>query len=156
MTPNAPVTVIRYSCVTGQAVWLYTGPTKAAMTKAYYRTVQRERKRQRQYPKVQQRRQANIRRLLDECIAALPLLGDLTREQKQAIRTLRTMADNPPPFSSPLLEHDRERRHQYRLKLRRQRYWHDADFRKSERERIRIAKLKRRERENAERLPENT
>jgi hypothetical protein len=107
------------------------------MKKKYYRTVESERKRRRQWPKLQQARQTNIRQLLDECQAALPILGKLTKEQREAIRTLQHMIDNPPEFSSPLLDHDRERRHQNYLEKRRQRYWKDADFRQHERERRR-------------------
>ena len=101
MSTNTPITAIGYSCVTGQAVWIYTGPTKVAVKQAYYRTVQRERKRRRQWEKVQRQRSANISRLLDECIAAMPIMGDLTPRQREAIRTLRSMTDNPPAFVSP-------------------------------------------------------
>lgn len=142
------VTVIRYSCVTGQAVWLYVGQTKKAARRHYYRVVQYERKRQRQWPKVQRQRSANITRLLDDCIAAMPIVGDLSREQREAIRTLRTMADNPPEFVSPLLEHDRERRHQHRLKLRRWRYWRDADYRQQNKDRLRQRRLQMKQEEN--------
>lgn len=136
------VNVIRYHQTTGLAVWLYMGPTKVAMLRAYYRSVERERRRKRQWPKVQQRRQANIRHLLDECIAALPMIGDLTREQREAIKTLRRMADTPPEFNSPLLEYDRERRHQRALLLRRQRYWKDAEYRRQNKERLRQRRLR--------------
>lgn len=141
-------TTIKYSCITQQAVWLYIGPTKKSMLRAYYRTVERERNRQHQWPKVQQRWRANITRLLDECIASLPLLGTLTKSQREAIRTLRTMADNPPEFSSPLLDHDRERRHQNRLKTRRQRYWKDAAYRQQNKERLRERRQKIKQEEN--------
>lgn len=141
-------TTIKYSCITQQAVWLYIGPTKKSMLRAYYRTVERERNRQHQWPKVQQRWRANITRLLDECIASLPLLGTLTKSQREAIRTLRTMADNPPEFSSPLLDHDHERRHQNRLKARRQRYWKDAAYRQQNKERLRERRQKIKQEEN--------
>jgi len=128
---------ICYSCVTGQAVWVYQGQSRKGMKRKYYRTVASERKRKQQWAKLLKARQANIRHLLDECMAALPILGTLTKEQREAIRTLQHMIDNPPEFSSPLLEHDRERRHQNNLEKRRRRYWKDADFRQRERERRR-------------------
>lgn len=128
---------ICYSCVTGQAVWVYQGQSKEGMKRKYYRTVAIERKRKQQWPKLQQTRQANIRQLLSECMAALPILGTLTKAQREAIRTLQHMIDNPPEFSSPLLDHDRERRHQNYLEKRRRHYWKDADFRQHERERRR-------------------
>lgn len=128
---------ICYSKVTGQAIWLYQGQSREGMKRKYYRTVASERKRRRQWPKLQQTRQANIRQLLDECMAALPILGTLTKAQREAIKTLQQMTDDMPEFCSPFLDHDRERRHQNCLEKRRQRYWKDADFRQHERERRR-------------------
>ena len=128
---------ICYSRVTGQAVWAYQGQSKEGMKRKYYRTVESERKRRRQWSKRQRTWQDGIRNLLDECQAALPILGKLTKEQREAIRTLQHMIDNPPEFSSPLLDHDSERRHQNYLEKRRRHYWKDADFRQHERERRR-------------------
>lgn len=113
------------------------------MKRKYYRTVAIESKRKRQWAKLQQRRTANIKSLLDECQAALPILCTLTKAQREAIEYLQQMADTPPEFSSPMLEHDKERRHQNRLEKRRRRYWKDAEFRQHERERIRESKRKR-------------
>lgn len=124
---------ICYSCVTGQAVWVYQGLSRQSMKRKYYRTVGSERKRRRQWSKLQQARQTNIRQLLDECQAA----GKLTKAQREAIKTLQQMADDMPEFCSPFLDHDRERRHQNYLEKRRRRYWKDADFRQHERERKR-------------------
>lgn len=128
---------ICYSCVTGQAVWLYQGQSREAMRRKYYRTVESERERKRQWAKLQQAWKAGIIHLLDECQAALPILGTLTKAQREAIKTLQQMAHNPPEFCSPFLEHDKERRHQNYLDKRRRRYWKDADFRQHERERRR-------------------
>lgn len=128
---------ICYSCVTGQAVWVYQGQSKEGMKRKYYRTVAIERKRKRQWAKLQRTWQAGIRNLLDECQAALPILGKLTKEQRETIRTLQHMIDNPPEFSSPLLDHDCERRHQNYLEKRRRRYWKDETFRQHEWERKR-------------------
>lgn len=128
---------ICYSRVTGQAVWLYQGQSREGMKRKYYRTVESERKRRRNWPKLQQARQANIRLLLDECMAALPILGTLTKAQREAVKTLQQMANDVPDFYSPFLDHDRERRHQNYLEKRRRHYWKDADFRQHERERRR-------------------
>ena len=128
---------ICYSRVTGQAVWVYQGQSRQGMKKKYYRTLAIERKRKRQWPKRQRIWQDGIRHLLDECQAALHILGKLTKEQREAIRTLQHIIDNPPEFSSPLLDHERERRHQNNLEKRRQRYWKDEAFRQNERERKR-------------------
>lgn len=128
---------ICYSRVTGQAVWVYQGQSKDGMKRKYYRTVESERKRRRQWPKRQRTRQTNIRQLLSECMAALPILGTLTKAQREAIKTLQQMTDDMPEFCSPFLDHDSERRHQNYLEKRRRHYWKDADFRQHERERRR-------------------
>ncbi|MCR5680474.1 MAG: hypothetical protein K6G08_09755, partial [Prevotella sp.] len=69
--------------------------------------------------------------------AALPILGTLTKAQREAIKALQQLIENVPEFCSPFLDHDRERRHQNYLEKRRRRYWKDADFRQHERERRR-------------------
>lgn len=130
-------TEICYSCCTGEAVWIYRGSSKQAATRAYYRTVYKERRRRRRYARLIVQRTGNIARLLQECQAALPIIGQLTKEQREAIMTLQQLVDSPPDFCSPFLEHDRERRHKIRLAKRRQRYWRDAQFRTKEKERIR-------------------
>ena len=128
---------ICYSRVTGQAIWLYQGQSRDGMKRKYYRTVASERKRRRQWSKLQQTRQTNIRQLLSECQAALPILGKLTKAQREAIKTLQQMADDMPEFCSPFLDHDRERRHQNYLEKRRHHYWKDAEYRRRDKERKR-------------------
>ena len=143
---------ICYSCVTGAAVWCYQGQSRQGMKRKYYRTVASERKRRQQYGKLAKTRTANIKALADECQAALPVIAQLTKEQCEAIKLLRQMADNPPEFCSPFLDHDRERRHQIRLEKRRRRYWKDAEYRSADKERKREARRQKRlEREATDR-----
>ena len=141
---------ICYSCVTGQAVWVYQGQSRKAMKRKYYRTVASERKRKRQWAKVIMTRRDNLQRLLDECRAELPILGTLTKDQREAIKTLQQMIDNPPEFSSPFLDHDKERRHQNYLEKRRRRYWADPEYRKANKERLRERRRMKREQKAAE------
>lgn len=128
---------ICYSCVTGQAVWVYQGQSREGMRKAYQRARRHEVTLERRWSRLMERRRSSILFLLNECMAAIPILGTLTKAQREAIRTLQHMIDNPPEFSSPLLDHDRERRHQNYLEKRRRRYWKDEAFRLHERERRR-------------------
>ena len=132
-----PYRYICYSRVTGQAVWFYQGQSREGMTRKYYRTVASERKRKRQWAKVIKARQTNIRHLLSECMAELPILGKLTKEQREAAKALQQMAEDLPEFCSPLLDHDRERRHQNYLEKRRRRYWADAEYRRANKMRLR-------------------
>ena len=129
---------IRYSCITGAAIWLYLGTSKEACRRAYYRTARKEYNRRLQWPTRTRNRTCNITLLLHECMAALPIFGTMTSVQRAAVKALQYQIDNPPLFCSPFLDHDLERRHQLRLAKRRQRYWKDADFRLQERERQRI------------------
>lgn len=132
---------IRYSCVTGEAVWIYCGASNEACRRAYYRTVLLERRRRQQWPGIIRRRTSGITRLLQECLATLPILGTLTAGQREAIKTIRQMIDHLPAFCSPFLEHDRERRHQIHLEKRRRIYWKDAEYRMREKERKRKSRL---------------
>ena len=118
------VTVIKYSCVTGQAVWLYRGQSIAGMRKMYWRARRWEIALERRWKRVMQRREKRILQLLDECQAALPILGELTKEQREAIRTLRRLAANPPKYYTAFYNHvrterrRRKRDHEIRQKMR--------------------------------------
>ncbi|MBQ9646123.1 MAG: hypothetical protein IJV24_07190 [Prevotella sp.] len=117
MTKQNPITIIRRSCTTGQVVWIYQGPTKKAANQAYRRARLKEQSRVRWWGKRMARRAANIKAFLDELIAALPIVGDLTPAQRQAIRTLQTIADSPPPCDTAFHNHCRtERRRRQRDK----------------------------------------
>ena len=104
------VIVIRYSCTTGKAVWLYRGQSDLGMRLAYWTARRKEIALERRWPLMMKRRRERILRLLDECTAALPILGELTKEQRQAIRTLRQIADNAPKYDSSFYNHVRTER----------------------------------------------
>ena len=116
------VTVIRYSCVTGKAIWLYQGQSHAGMLKAYQRARKHEITLQRKWPRLMERRTKNIQRLLDECLAAKkPENGGLTEAQRAAIKTLQTLANKPPEYYSGFYNHIRAERRRRDKKSRR---WH--------------------------------
>ena len=120
------VTVIRYSCTTGKPVWLYRGQSVEGMRKMYQRARRKEIALERRYPRMMKRRAQSIRRFLDECIAALPILGELTEAQRKAIRTLRRIANEAPKYASGFYNHVRtERRRRKR----------DSEIRRKMRER---------------------
>ena len=79
---------ICYSCVTGQPVWLYQGQSSEGMRKAYWRAAKKEQTRARWFQRRTDRRTRRIQHLLDECLAAIPILGKLTKEQREAVRRL--------------------------------------------------------------------
>lgn len=93
------VTVLCRSCLTGQVVWVYRGPTEGAAKQAYRRTRQREKERLKRWSEIVQRRTSNITRLMNECLAALPINAELTEVQKNAVKKLkkisRSLCDSP-------------------------------------------------------------
>jgi len=82
---------ICYSCVTGQPVWLYQGQSSEGMRKAYWRAAKKEQTRARWFQRRTERRTRRIQHLLDECLAAIPILGKLTKDQREAVRRLKVI-----------------------------------------------------------------
>ena len=115
------VSIIRYSCINGKAVWLYRGQSHDAMRKAYWRARRHEMTLQRKWPRMIARRAANIRRLLDECLAAMPIIGELTPAQRTAVKTLKALADKPPEYDTTFYNHILGERRRRDKKSRR---WH--------------------------------
>jgi len=118
------VTVIRYSCVTGKPVWLYRGQSIDGLRKMYWRAGRKEIALERRWPRLVKRRAARILGFLDECVAALPILGELTKEQREAIRTIRRLANDAPKYYTAFYNHvrterrRRKRDHEIRQKMR--------------------------------------
>lgn len=115
------VVVFRKSCLTGQAVWLCQGwKSLKAEREAYYRACQREVKRVRRWGVTVKRRMANIRRLLCDCTAGIPLTAKLTAEQRTAARELemqsRTSVACYRGFYDHILEERRRRGEDKRLR----------------------------------------
>jgi len=82
---------ICYSCVTGQPVWFYQGQSREGMLKAFRRAAKKEQTRARWFQRRTERRTRCIQHLLDECLAAIPILGKLTKEQREAVRRLKAI-----------------------------------------------------------------
>lgn len=120
---------ICYSCVTGQAVWIYQGQSREGMLKAYQRVRRDEIRLERRWPRMMKRCSANILSLLNECTAAISVLGNLTKEQREAIKTLQYLADNPPEYYSGFYNHIRAERRRRDKKSRR---WHSKKRREME------------------------
>lgn len=112
---------ICYSCVTDQAVWVYQGQSREGMRKAYQRVRRREIALERRWARMMKRRQASILFLLNECLAAIPILGKPTKEQREAVKTLQCLADNPPKYYTGFYNHIRAERRRRDKKSNR---WH--------------------------------
>ena len=102
---------IRYSCITGKPVWVYQGQSELGKRLKYWKVCKREMTLQRKWKKLMECRKASIRHLLEECLAAMPIIGKLTEAQRAAVRTLQAIADRPPEFYSGFYNHIRAERH---------------------------------------------
>jgi hypothetical protein len=120
------VTVIRYSCVTGKAVWLYQGQSNDGLRKMYWKAQRKEQTRARWFMRRVESRKRIIQHLLDECMAALPILGELTKEQRDAVRRLKAIINE---------KQERYSAFYYHIQSVRRRRKRDSDIRKKMRER---------------------
>ena len=101
--------VIRYSCITGKAVWIYRNLSKEAVRQAYCRARKREEERVRRWGNIVATRKANIRRMLSRLMEAIPVTENLSAEKKKAARQLADMADAPLACDRGFLEHARKK-----------------------------------------------
>ena len=92
--------VIRYSCLTGKAVWIYHSPSDTAMWQAYWRARKREEERVHNWDREMARRRSNILRILNDCTASLPITEDMPTDKRDAAQRLKKMANASPPCHS--------------------------------------------------------
>lgn len=105
-----PVTVIRKSCLTGKAVWIYRGPSHNAARIAYWRACKKEVERVRNWPETMARRKANILAFLSELTANLPPLAEMPPEKRAAARKMLALAEEQPDPGLAFYEHIMEER----------------------------------------------
>lgn len=109
------VTVIRRSCLTGKAVWIYRGPSTVAANRSYQRACKREVERVRRWSSISAIRRQNITRLLNDCIDKLPFTAELTSQQKESAKTLQKLSKQP-SCSREFYEHIMEERRRRKIK----------------------------------------
>lgn len=115
--------IIRRSCLTGKAVWLSPERSYKVEWQAYKNACEREIRYVRQWKQTMAIRRQNILQMLDELMARMPILGELTPEQKAAIKQIRDIADNPPELYRDFYDHIlAERRMKKKAKLEREKY----------------------------------
>ena len=118
------VTVIKRSGTTGRAVWLYQGSSKEGARKAYERVRSKENTRVRWWKNRMKRRANTILTFLEKLLEAMPMMGGIPPEKRQAIRDLQRLADNPPPCDTALynqLQQERRKRKKKKEDLQRRR-----------------------------------
>ena len=116
-------TFIKRSRTTGRIVWIYQAPTKEAARQAFHRIRRRENTRVRWWKNRVTRRAKDIQGYLQRLVDALPILGDITQEQRQAIRDIQHLADQPPKCDTGLYNHLRS---EYKRRKR------DRDFKEKQ------------------------
>ena len=110
MKKRPKVTIIRYSCLTGKAVWVYRGPSKGAACLAYWRACKAEIERVHHWSDIVVQRADGIRRLLTQCMADKPIDAELTAEQKEGARQLMAISKKPPVCDREFYDHIMEER----------------------------------------------
>lgn len=104
------ITVIRYSCITGEPVWYYQGPSENSARIAYWRACKHEIERIRNFPAYAKKKADAVRKLLSECLAEIPITAELTPKQKAAVKYLKSVADEGPSCHMAFYEHIMEER----------------------------------------------
>ena len=110
MPRSRSVTVILRSCLNGNAIWLYRGPSKESARIAYWRACRRELERKRNWNETDARRRSNIARMLSECTSDLAIDAKLTQEQADAARLLKTLSGKRNDYQSDFYDHFMEER----------------------------------------------
>jgi len=116
---------IRYSCLTGRAVWLWQAKTRSGLWKAYQRARRHEFDRIRGWVHVVAQRRQNILRFLSDLTSALPIFGDINKMQRKAAQRIRRIANEEPELDRDFYEHtirEKERRRKQRYVRRKKKH----------------------------------
>lgn len=120
------VTIIRYSCLTGKAVWIYQGLSRHGGRQAYLMAWKKELERVKNWREHVMKRKATIMKILNDCMANQPITGELSPEKQAAARTLLKLAETEPECYRGFYDHIIEER---------RRRAEDAEIRRQMRER---------------------
>ena len=116
------VTIIRRSCLTGNAMWIYQGASQESARKKYLQACKREIHRMRYLCGLMvARRGRNISRLLKDCTQQLSTASKLLPEQRAAIKSMQMIARQNVTCRSELYNHilEAHRRRQEEDEIRR-------------------------------------
>ena len=116
------VTIIKRSLLTGMAVWIYRGSGAAkTVWAAYDRARRSELERVSHWSEHVAQRKANILRMLNDCMANMPINEPLPPEVEAAARRLVSMAETPPDidleFYNHIMEEKRRREEDKRIRM---------------------------------------
>lgn len=104
------LTILRRSCLTNKAVWLYRGHgTRRYAAVIYCHACSQEEERQYQWGKLMAQRQSYIIHQISELLAGQPL-SMLTQEQQSAVHEMQSIAMQTPQPDTAFYEHFQEMR----------------------------------------------
>lgn len=110
MEHHGLITIMRKSCLTGNVVWIYRGPSENAARQEYSRACKSEFERMRHFSTFAARRCANIARILSDCMAEIPINAELTPPQREAARQLQAIQKKAVMYNREFYEHIMEER----------------------------------------------
>ena len=113
--------IIRKSCLTGKAMWIYTGASIEGAKNAYKRARRAEMERVSKWAETTVCRMENIKRLLNDCLSELPINAQLTPQQLKAVKELQTIARQSINGCSEFYNHvvETNRRRRQNMEIRR-------------------------------------
>lgn len=104
------VTVIRYSCINGKAVWVYRGPSRRAADVAYCRACKNEVEYMARWSNNAAVRRSNILQILNRLTASVPVTAAMSPEREAAARQLLALSKESTPFCRDFYDHVVEER----------------------------------------------
>ena len=101
---------IKYSCLTGRAVWVNFSPTRKARWAAYQKACRHEIERKEHWEETQAQRREFFLKMLSDYQSNISCTAELTPKQKEAVRVLLRMANEKIPFQSEFYDDMMEER----------------------------------------------
>lgn len=99
------VIVIRRSCLTGKAVWLFRSKSRRAADSAYCLAKKMEHRQQKRWPERVKQFQKWMLGALDDWLGGLPVTQELTAEQVRHIRAIQAIAREDIPRDRDFYNH---------------------------------------------------
>lgn len=95
---------IRYSCLTGKAVWVNVGFASDPRM-SYWRACKHELEYVRSFAERMARRKESVKAMLGACLANLPINAELSEEKRKAAKRLLAIAEEKVPLYTGFYDH---------------------------------------------------
>jgi hypothetical protein len=110
MKKPRPIRKLRYSCITGKAVWACFATSYKAEWKAYKKACEAEIERVRTWSEHAAEYRNGILRALNKLTSSIPIGQEMTPEQRAAARAIKKLADTPLECDMEFYNHIMEER----------------------------------------------